>query len=288
MNTITLLSPAKVNLTLEVLGRRADGYHEIRSIMQPVDLFDEVKIDVLDGNGIAIETKGPKIPRGNRNLAWKAADMFIKESGLKAKVNIFIKKVIPAGAGLGGGSSNAASVLVGLSKITKKLSQHDLNSLSPKIGADVAFFIGCRSAIAEGIGEKITTIKDIPLFHYILINPGFEVSTRDTYKQWDKFQTEAKKLDDVGETATLFRMGRFPLRNDLEQPAIDLYPEIQTLKELLFSLGIEAASMTGSGPTVFAIFKDEKEGLDIYNYLKTSTKYKVFYVKGISGWHRLR
>jgi 4-diphosphocytidyl-2-C-methyl-D-erythritol kinase len=287
MNTITLLSPAKVNLTLEVLGKRPDGYHEIRSVIQPVDLFDEVKIELLDGNGIDIETKGLKIPTGNRNLAWKAADIFIKESGLRAKVNIFIKKVIPAGAGLGGGSSNAASVLVGLNKLTKKLSQNDLNYLSPKIGADVAFFISCRSAIAEGTGEKITKIRDLPIFNYILINPGFEVSTRDIYKQWDTLQTGAKKLDNIQETISLLRMGKFSLRNDLEQAATDLYPEIKTLKELLFSLGIEAVSMTGSGPTVFAVFKEENEGLDIYNYLKTSTKYKVFCVKGISGWHRL-
>ena len=287
MNTITLLSPAKVNLTLEVLGKRPDGYHEIRSIMQPVGLFDEVKIDVLDGNGIVIETKGPKIPTGNRNLAWKAADIFIRESGLRAKVSIFIKKVIPAGAGLGGGSSNAASVLVGLNKITEKLSQHDLMGISPKIGADVSFFINCRSAIAEGIGEKITTIRDLPLFDFILINPGFEVSTRDIYKQWDKSQPGAKKLGDIGETITLFRKGQFPLRNDLEQAAIGLYPEIKALEELLFNLGIEAASMTGSGPTVFAVFKEEKQALEIFNYLKASTKYKVFCVKGISGWHRL-
>lgn len=287
MNTITLLSPAKVNLTLEVLGTRPDGYHEIRSIMQPVDLFDEVKIDVLEGKGIAIETKGPKIPTGNRNLAWKAADIFIKESGLKAKVSIFIKKVIPVGAGLGGGSSNAASVLVGLNKITEKLSQHDLMDISPKIGADVAFFIGCRSAIAEKIGETITTIRDLPLFNYILINSGFEVSTRDIYKHWDKFQPGVKKLDNIGDTITLFRKGEFPLRNDLGQAAIDLYPEIKDLKALLFSLGIEAVSMTGSGPTVFAVFQEEKQALDIYNYLKASTKYMVFCVKGISGWHRL-
>lgn len=287
MTTITVLSPAKVNLTLEVLGKRPDRYHEIRSIMQPVDLFDEVKIDVLDGTGIDIQTKGLKIPRGNRNLAWKAADIFIKESGLRAKVSIFIKKVIPAGAGLGGGSSNAAGVLVGLNKITKKLSQHDLNTLAPKIGADVAFFLGCRSALAEGIGEKITTIKDLPLFHYILINPEFEISTRDIYKQWDKLQTGATKRDDIGETIALFRKGEFPLRNDLEQPAIVLYPEIKILKELLLSLGIEATSMTGSGPTVFAVFREETEGLEIYNYLKTSTKYRVFYVKGLAGWHRL-
>ena len=287
MNTITLLSPAKVNLTLEVLGKRPDGYHEIRSIMQPVNLFDEVRIDILDGTGITIETKGPKMPRGNRNLAWKAADIFMIESGLKAKVNIFIKKAIPAGAGLGGGSSNAASVLVGINKITEKLSQQDLMDLSPKIGADVAFFIYCRSAVAEGIGEKITTIRDLPSFHYILINPGFEVSTRDTYKQWDKLQPGAKKPDNIEETISLFRKGQFALRNDLEPAAMNLYPEIRAQKELLFNLGTEAASMTGSGPTVFAVFKEETRALDIYNYLKSSTKYKVFHVKGISGWHRL-
>jgi 4-diphosphocytidyl-2-C-methyl-D-erythritol kinase len=287
MNTISLLSPAKINLTLEVLGKRPDGYHEIRSLMQPVDLFDEVKIDLLDGNGIAIETKGLKIPTGNRNLAWKAADIFLKESGLRAMVKILIKKTIPTGAGLGGGSSNAASVLVGLQRITKKLSRNDLMDISPKIGADVAFFISCRSAIAEGIGEKITTIRDLPHFNYILINPGFEASARDIYKQWDKFQTGVKIPGNVTETITLLMNGEFPLRNDLEKAAIDLYPEIKTLKELLLSLGIKAVSMTGSGPTVFAGFKEEKEVLDIYNYLKTSTKYKVFYVKGISGWHRL-
>ncbi len=287
MNTITLLSPAKVNLTLEVLGKRADGYHEITSIMQPVDLFDEIKIDVLDGSGIAIETKGPEIPTGNRNLAWKAADIFIKQSGLRARVNIFVKKSIPVGAGLGGGSSNAASILVGLNKMTEKLSQRDLMNLSPTIGADVTFFIGCRSALAEGIGEKVTMIKDLPLFNYILINPGFEVSTLDIYRHWDKLQTGAKQPGNAEKTVALLSKGKFPLRNDLERPAIDLYPEINTLKELLLSLGAEAVSMTGSGPTVFAPFKEEKEGLDIYNYLKTSTKHKVFYVKGISGWHRL-
>ena len=287
MNTISLLSPAKVNLTLEVLGKRPDGYHEIRSIMQPVDLFDEIKIEVLNGNGIGIETKVHKIPTGKDNLAWKAADIFLKESGLRAMVKILIKKTIPTGAGLGGGSSNAASVLVGLQRITKKLSRNDLMDISPKIGADVAFFISCRSAIAEGTGEKITMIRDLPLFHYILVNPGFEVSTRDIYKQWDKFQTGVKIPGNVTETITLLMNGEFPLRNDLEKAAIDLYPEIKTLKELLLSLGIKAVSMTGSGPTVFAGFKEEKAGLDIYNYLKTSTKYKVFYVKGIAGWHRL-
>lgn len=287
MDTVTLLSPAKVNLTLEVLGIRPDGYHEIRSIIQPVDLFDEVKIELSDGDGIKIGSKGLKIPSGERNLAWTAADIFMKESGLRARVDIFIKKAIPVGAGLGGGSSNAASILVGLNKITKRLSNQDLVELSPKIGADVAFFIGCRSALAEGIGEKITPIRDLPLFSYVLVNPGFEVSTRDIYKRWDKFRTGESKPDNLMETTTLFRTGSFPLRNDLEQAAIDLYPEIKTLKDLLLSSGIEAVSMTGSGPTVFAVLKNEKEAIEINNYLKSGAKYRVFCVRGISGWHRL-
>ena len=117
MSTITLLSPAKINLTLEILGTRPDGYHELRSLIQPVDFFDEVRISAEEGEGIAIETSGIPIPEDSDNLAWKAADLYLRKSGLALRVDIFIKKRIPPGAGLGEGSGNAASVLVGLNKL---------------------------------------------------------------------------------------------------------------------------------------------------------------------------
>ena len=156
MSSITLLSPAKINLTLEVLGVRTDGYHEIRSIIQPIDLFDEVSLDVEEGEGIEIESSGVSIPTGKDNLAWRAAELFLQKSGINRKINIFIRKRIPLGAGLGGGSSNAAAVLTGLNRITNALSEDDLYEIAPKIGADVPFFIRSLTASMEGIGEKLS------------------------------------------------------------------------------------------------------------------------------------
>lgn len=288
MNSITLLSPAKINLTLEVFGKRSDGYHEIRSIVQPVNLFDEVKIDIRDGEGIEIESTGLQIPRGRENLAWKAAEVFLKESGLNFNVRVSIKKRIPLGAGLGGGSGNAAAVLVGMNRITKKFSENELIQLAPKIGADVALFINCRSAVIEGIGEKITLVRDFPLFYYVLLNPGFETSTRRIYEFWDEMSEEEGLIRaDMEDTVSLFREGQFPLRNDLEKPAMRLYPEIKALKERLLGMEVEAVSMTGSGSTVFGIFRSEGEAKKIYDYLKDSSTFKVFFAQGISGWHRL-
>ena len=288
MNSITLLSPAKINLILEVLQKRLDGYHEIRSIVQPVNLFDEVRVEIGDGEGIGIESTGLEIPRGKENLAWRAAEVFIKESGLSLNVKISIKKRIPLGAGLGGGSSNAAAVLVGINRITKRFSEDELTRLSPKIGADVALFIKCRSAIIEGIGGKITLIKDFPLFYYVLLNPGFEASTRGIYKSWDEIVGEKDlKTNSMENMISLFRKGQFSLRNDLEKAAMHLYPQIKVLKERLLSMEVEATSMTGSGPTVFGIFRGEREAGRVYDYLKDSSTFKAFLVQGISGWHRL-
>jgi 4-diphosphocytidyl-2-C-methyl-D-erythritol kinase len=287
MDSITLLSPAKINLTLEVFGKRPDGYHEIRSIVQPVNLFDEVKIEIEGGEGIEIESTGLQIPRGRENLAWKAAEVFLKESGLNFNVRISIKKRIPLGAGLGGGSGNAAAVLVGMNRIAKRFSENELIQIAPKIGADVALFINCRSAVIEGIGEKVTLIRDFPLFYYVLLNPGFETSTRRIYGFWDEMPEEGLIRTSIEDTVSLFREGQFPLRNDLEKPAMRLYPEIKALKERLIGMEVEAVSMTGSGSTVFGIFRGEGGAKKVYDYLKDSSMFKAFFAQGISGWHRL-
>jgi 4-diphosphocytidyl-2-C-methyl-D-erythritol kinase len=287
MNSITLLSPAKINLTLEVLGKRPDGYHEIRSIVQPINLFDEVKIDIEDGKGIRIESTGLEIPRGNENLAWKAAELFLKESGLDLNVRLSIKKRIPLGAGLGGGSSNAAAVLVGMNRITKEFSENELIEFAPKIGADVALFINCQSAVIEGIGDKITIIRDFPLFYYVLLNPGFGTSTKRIYEFWDEIAKGDSIKTSIEDTISLFKDGRFPLMNDLEKAAMHLYPEIRSLKNRLLGMEVEAASMTGSGSTVFGVFRDEEVAKRVYDYMKDSSMFRVFLAQGISGWHRL-
>jgi 4-diphosphocytidyl-2-C-methyl-D-erythritol kinase len=292
MNSITLLSPAKINLTLEVLGVMPDGYHEIRSLIQPVDIFDEVRIELTDEIGIEVSSSGIDIPAGKDNLAWKAADMFIEECRLDKGVIISINKKIPLGSGLGGGSSNAAAVLTGLYRITNALQEEKLFVIAPRLGADVTIFLRTVTSLAEGIGEKVTIVKDFPLLYYVILCPNLHVSTVDVYRKWDdlnKGKQEIKALSNINETIERFKegTGEFPLCNDLEHPAFELHPEIKSYKQILQSLGSKNVLMTGSGSAVFATFWDELEAYEIYEYLKTSPTFQVFFARGISGWHRL-
>ena len=294
MNSVKLLSPAKINLTLEILGVRHDGYHEIRSILQPIDLFDEISIQVEEGEGIDLESSGIAVPLGKDNLAWRAAELFLQKSGLKLKIQIFIKKRIPVGAGLGGGSSNAASVLIGLNRVTKALSEDDLFNLAPKIGADVPFFIRSRTAIMEGVGEKINGLRDFPTFHYVILYPNIHTSTEQVYKKWDELNDSNpnkaySSQSDLEEIVLKFIDNKLdpPLKNDLEQAAISLHPEIKSFKEILTSLELKSVLMTGSGSAVFALFRTKEKASEIYEYLKTSPTFKVFLASGIRGWHRL-
>lgn len=292
MGSITLLSPAKVNLTLEVLGRRPDGYHEIRSLMQPVDLFDEVTVTTTDGEGIELSSSGIEIPEGKDNLAWKAADVYLRECGLETGVSISIKKRIPPGSGLGGGSSNAAAVLTGLNRLTDALPEEKLFGLSPLLGADVAFFLRSVASVAEGIGERITVIKDFPLFFYVILCPNLHVSTVDVYTKWDELNAgnpPKKVLSEVDELIERFKgaSGDFPLRNDLEEAAFGLYPQIKSFKQILSSLDVRNVLMSGSGSAVYAVFRDELPAHEIYEYLKTSPTFQVYFATGIRGWHRI-
>src|SRR5690606_9977672 len=164
MSSLTLLSPAKINLTLEVLRRREDGYHEIRSIVQPIDLFDEVRLEPAPDD-IELSSSGMDIPSGEDNLAWKAASLYFKESGVEAGVKIDLRKKIPAGSGLGGGSGNAAAVLTGLNKMYGAFTDDELINMSPVLGADVPLFIRPATALVEGIGEKLTPLRGFPLFY---------------------------------------------------------------------------------------------------------------------------
>lgn len=286
MNSITLLSPAKLNLTLEVLGKRPDGYHEIRSIMQPVDLFDEVRIEATEGSGIDIETKGLDIAVPGENLAHRAAAEFLNRSGLELKVNVVINKRIPIEAGLGGGSGNAASVLVGLNKLYKRFSEDELIGISARIGADVPFFIHSRTSLIEGIGEKITLLPGFPLLHYVLINPDLEVPTKDVYEHWDEISSGAPAPTIIEDTIALFKEGKIPLDNALEAPAIEMFPEIISLRGLLEGLEPDGVSMSGSGPTMFGAFTVCRDAKKAYDYLKDSTTLGVYSARGIEGWHR--
>jgi 4-diphosphocytidyl-2-C-methyl-D-erythritol kinase len=290
MNSVKMLSPAKINLTLDILGVRPDGYHELRSIVQPIDLFDEIKIETEEGRGVELTSSGISVPLDKTNLAWRAAELFLEKSGLELKIKISIRKQIPPGAGLGGGSGNAAAVLIGLNRITKTLTEQELLKLALNLGADVPFFIRSQTALMEGVGEEINPLRNFPLFHYVILCPNIHTSTEEVYKKWDELNNrDIVQKESIDESVKQFSVRRLdpPLKNDLESAAISLHPEIKAYKQILTSLGLESVSMTGSGSAVYAVFRTLEEAYEIYDYLNTSPTFKVFLASGIKGWHRL-
>lgn len=286
--TTSLLAPAKVNLFLRVVSRRPDGYHEISSLIQPVSLYDEVLLEVSSGENsgrITVACSDESVPKGPRNIAYRAAELFTEEAGLEnTEISIRINKKIPVGAGLGGGSSDAASVLMGLNRLfDSPLTDTQLRGIGAKIGSDVPFFMFKSPCLAKGRGEVLTPIE-LPSYDYILINPGFEVSTRWVYTNLDLTRRPQNNILTVSvEPFNRPENIKEFLINDLEQVTISRYPEIAELKGLLLDAGASGSLMSGSGPTVFGVFAERETALKAFNTIikaLPSTK-RVFLVKGI-------
>lgn len=264
-------SPAKVNLFLRVLNKRPDGYHEIISLMQPVSLYDEITIAVGDGEGVSISCAARIVPEDSTNLACRAAQAMLEATGIRKKIVITIRKHIPVGAGLGGGSSNAAAVLMALNGMLEaKLDDDALIAIGARLGSDVPFFILKSAAVASGRGVAIEKIE-LPPYHYILINPGFEVSTSWAYANFDLTSNREDNILTYSEKSpdSLYNDNiRGLLVNDLESVTIRRYPEIARLKEKLLEAGADGALMSGSGPTVFGIFKNRHDATVAYEAIK--------------------
>ena len=286
MSSVRLLSPAKVNLFLRVLGRRPDGYHEIQSLAQPVSLFDEIAVSVGEGGGVSLSAAGKEVPSGKDNLAAAAAFAYLEEASLEKGVSVAIRKKIPLGAGLGGGSSNAAAVLSGLERLLGELGEENLLRVAARLGADVPFFVKSASSFMEGVGERVEVLPDFPLFHYVIVFPEKSVSTRDVYRRWREPETPPERVDPAA-LAGEFRSGRFPLENGLEEPLFGLFPEAVSAKELMRSFGAEHVLVSGSGSSVFSVFRERKPAEEIYEYLRTSDDFEVFLAEGVSGRHFL-
>jgi len=274
-NRIKLQAPAKVNYLLDVLRRRTDNYHDLRMIMQRIDLSDEVEISLSDTPGIRVYCDRGDVPDGPANIAWRAADALLALTGITAGIDIFIVKKIPMAAGLGGGSSDAATVLMGLNTLLNlKLSDEVLMSVGVKLGADVPFFIFKKTALAEGIGDRLTAVEGLPPVWLVLVNPNIHVSTAWVYQN-----LQLTKKDD---TARLPKFGGKVedicslLSNDLESVTIGRFPVIQEIKDALQGNGALGVLMSGSGPTVFGIFAGEKQA---------SACQKV--IAGNSAWYSL-
>lgn len=252
-----ILSPAKINLFLQVIGKRPDGYHELFSLMCCITLFDEILLEFGGAENIEIDCAHPNVPADETNLAYQAAKLFLNQMGKAQGLKIELTKNIPVAAGLGGGSSNAASILLALNAhYGHPFSETHLMEMGLKLGADVPFFVFKKPALATGIGEKLDTFKgDLP-YHFLLLYPGFSVSTAETYQNLNLGLTKAEKKP----TSNHLKLNRFNparhLTNDLEQVTAPKYPEIGLAKEKLINQGAVGALMSGSGPTVFGLFNN--------------------------------
>ena len=270
---------AKINLSLDVLGTLENGYHEVQMVMQTVSLYDLVTVTKIE-EGIEVSTNLPFLPTDKNNLAYKAAVEFFNYTGIKPCVHINISKRIPVGAGLAGGSSNASAVLKALNKLfDTKLSLKKLCQLGVKIGADVPYCVLGGTRLAEGIGEKLSPLPKIPPCHILLVKPSFSISTKTVYDKIDSVKNyrhpDTDRLiegiceSDIDKIAS--SMG-----NVLEEVSLTDYPILSALKEELRSLGAIGSQMSGSGPTVFGIFKTAEEAKKAKEVLWG--KYKTVYI----------
>lgn len=285
MQSLTLQAPAKVNLRLEVLDRRSDGYHNLINIMERVNILDEIDIKIVE-KGLSVECDHEAVPPDEENIAFKALKEILAYSSRNVGVEVKIKKNIPVASGMGGGSSNAAAVIKGINQMLKlKLSKEKLLQIGTKVGADVPFFLFEAPAVAEGIGEQLKRIKSMPKLLFLIVNPGIRVSTAAVY---NKFNGRVVKNREVTEIPNIYRTKRDVakiLSNDLERITIKEFPVIGEIKEAILAQGAIASMMTGSGPTVFGLFSDKNKLSKAYENIKKKAKedWQVFMAENLAA-----
>ncbi len=265
---------AKINLGLDVLGKREDGYHEVRMIMQTIRMYDQLDMRKSVEPGIHLTTNKKYIPVDENNLVWRAAKLMMDTCGIIEGVSIHLHKVIPVAAGMAGGSSDAAATLVGMNRLFHcGLSKEKLMELGVQIGADVPYCVLRGTALAEGIGEKLTVLSPMPDCWILIGKPGISVSTKYVYTTLD-LNTDTvhpdidgmkKALEDGNLYGITERMG-----NVLQDVTIPAYPEVERIKEQMKTLGAVNAMMSGSGPTVFGIFDNEEKAQEACQKLRES------------------
>jgi 4-diphosphocytidyl-2-C-methyl-D-erythritol kinase len=253
-----VLAPAKINLSLKILGRRYDGFHELDTLIAPISLYDEIRIDKgRPGKGIEFRCDDPSVPQGDNNLAVRAAKAFFETTKIDPAVLIELEKKIPHGAGLGGGSSDAASVLLALNELfDAKLSLEALAEIAWPIGSDVPFFIFRSAATCKGRGEMVTPIKLKRKFSILLLKPAFVVSTAWAYSHWQG----SREIPGICYEAQEFEDQTFV--NDLERPVFEKFVFLAQLKMWLLSQPeVGAALMSGSGSTMFAVMQADADSV---------------------------
>jgi 4-diphosphocytidyl-2-C-methyl-D-erythritol kinase len=263
--TLTKASPCKVNLLLNILGKRADGFHELETVMQPIGLCDEMTFEQRNA-GIELTCSDPNLPTDGTNLVHRAAAAFFQRSGMAAGVRVHLEKKIPMAAGLGGGSGNAATTLLALNELFgMPLDAAALHAIAASLGSDIPFFLQSQPALATGRGEQIEPLPPFRALEgcaFVLVHPGFGIATAWAYKELARFPSalnggrgRAEKLVSLLESGELTKASR-EFYNSLEAPALEKYPWLAVLQDFLRENGAAAALMSGSGSTTFAIAHD--------------------------------
>lgn len=282
-----LLAPAKINLFLEVVDKRIDGYHNIRTIFQKIELFDELSFEEAD-NGIGLTVEGASLPTGHENIVYRAVKGIMDYANIKKGLRIHIKKNIPVAAGLGGGSSDAAAALLGACRLWDiDISFNELLVIAADLGADVPFFLYGDTALGLGRGDELYPINLPWQMSLLVVNPCIEISTAFVYEKYDsldntkmlltKDEKDIKIKCFMHSESSVENIGGF-LYNDLEAVVLRDYPVVRELKAELIKQGAAGSLMTGSGPTVFGVFLGEKEAVKGASELK-KRGYKVWVTK---------
>ena len=285
LNSITIKTRAKINLSLDVLFRRKDGYHEVEMIMQSIDLYDEMKFNLTKGE-ILIHCDNNQLPTDQTNIIYKVAQLLKETYHVEKGIEITLHKHIPIAAGLAGGSTNAAGTLKALNQLWElNLPLKTLMQLGGQIGADIPFCLLGGTVLATGIGEILQPLPSLPYTWLILVKPSFSISTYWAYQNIDvnkkihhpntKKIVESIVQENIEKAIPYFK-------NVLEEVTIKRYPEIKGIKDTMLNLGAIGALMSGSGPTVFGICKSKEQAQEIYKYFKKEYV-DVFVVKTYNG-----
>ncbi len=290
MNKIELKALGKINLGLDVLGRRENGYHDVRMVMQTLYLYDQITIVKKETPGIELKTNLFYLPVDENNLAYRAAKLLMDEFDVKEGVSIYLDKHIPVAAGMAGGSSNAAAVLFGINRMFELgLSQQELMDRGVKLGADVPYCIMRGTVLAEGIGEILTPLPALPKCYVLIAKPPISVSTKLVYEKLDSHEIENHPdIDGIleGLEAQDIKKVAECMGNVLEKVTVEEYPVIDKIKNVMKEEGALNAMMSGSGPTVFGIFENKHLARKAADKIRKMELAKQVYVTNVHNARR--
>ena len=285
MDKLELKSLGKINLGLDVLGVRDDGYHEVRMVMQTVYLYDDVMITKSKEAGITLSSNLYFLPTDERNIAYKAAQLLMEEFGITEGISIRLQKRIPVSAGMAGGSSNAATVLFGVNRMFHLgLSTEQLMERAVTLGADVPYCVMRGTVLAEGIGEELTTLPPMPKCYILIAKPSFSVSTKWVYETLDATKDIVHpNIDAIMEGLQEENLQKIAdnMGNVLEDVTIEKYPVIEEIKSQMKKAGALNAMMSGSGPTVFGIFAKRVDAKKAQNFIYKGRLAKQLYIANV-------